>query len=498
MKLKGIGQGRHRTNAELEPNFYSMKPVAGPGDNMDAESGIASALAVARLQQQQQLGASHSAAMAANALNNATSLNAFHLFGNNVPAGTASTAGTGSATTFDLNNLFFLTNGGDLNQASQVNAVLMPQNQQERNFQAAQQGSANSSAFLLANLLNNGSNHVASTSNVNENGMHAPAAFDLSNGSSQHHYTYDPGAQLQQDMELSNLRNLLQNTDANPVAAQTLMQYMADSNSDTSSQAPSAQTVPANAATNGVAPMSWPTHGGTPRTHQSQQIDNVDYSNALRNTAGLASTDDLAGSFGLEGSSLRRMSTSAMTSFLSSHIPGSYARNDSSNATATHYSNSLATSPHISSLEAPNMSNIRRLSSLTGRHSESANDLLQLLEATGASTDAPGFMASQQANRGTYQARQPSASASGTQHYSILNSATGGGGAGSSISELLGGNRMAQAASNPTFLDSVYEPIPIKDGTGGDGQQKSADRTSPSGSVNSHSLTGRPSSPGCR
>ena len=490
MKLKGIGQGRHRTNAELEPNFYRMKPV-GPGDSIDADLGIANALAASRLQQQQQqMGASHTAAMAANALNNATSLNALHLFGNNAPAATTSTmgstAGMGSGANFDLNNLFFLTNGGDLNQASQISAVLIPQNQQERNFQAAQQGSANSSAYLLANLFN------ANANNSSHENCTQHAAFDMSSGSFQYHHANDPAGNLQ-DIDLSNLRNLLQNSEANPLAAQTLMQYMADSSSDTSSQANAA---PPSAPTISGSQVSWPTHGAPPRTYQSQQVDHTDHSmnaptSALQSTNvghGLTGTEDFASSLGLDGSSFRRMS--------------------SANSAATRYSSNLGTSPHISCLEAPNNTTSRFFSSPQGRHSESAKDLLQLLESNGASTDAPGFKATQttdrmtsassglynSASRGIYQSRQLPA----TQQYSFLNTAGGGGGPGSSISELLGGSRMPQAASNPTFLDSVYEPIPIKDGTGGaGGQQKAADRTSPGGSVNSHShsLTGRPSSP---
>ena len=481
MKLKGIGQGRHRTNAELEPNFYRMKPV-GPGDIIDADVGIANALAVSRQQQQQQQGAPQAAS--ASTLNRVTSLNALNIFGGNSGAATSSIANTlgSSGANIDLNNLYFLTSGGD---PSQMDAILLPQSHDESNFQAAQQQSANSSAFFLANLFN------ANASSSSE--MQSPTAFDMSNGSLQYRQTSDAG-QLQ-DVELSTLRNLLQNADSNPHAAQTLMQYMADSNSDSSSQTHGAQTNHPSSAANESSQVSW--QNLVAHTGNMDHAMNGNPASLRTGTGSAYGSDVLSNSFGHGGSSARRMSTAAMSSLLSSQM------STSTESAAARYA-ATVTSPNLGSVEAPNNANLLFLSSLQDpQRSESANNLLQLLDSAN-STDPPGFTGNQLITRMTdsstiqnhgqfglhgaatgrgaayqphYQAPVP---VPATQQYAILGSANAGG-SGSSFSDL-------HAMPNPTFLDSVYEPIPIKNGTGDDAHQKPAERTSPSGSVNSQSL----------
>jgi len=447
MKLKGIGQGRHRTNAELEPDFYSMKPI-GTGKSVDSMADI---LAV-RHQQHLRTSAAADLPAPAPALAGMTStssssnmggtpMNVLHFFGGNGDCGDNNPSSTGnvgfganaSTLGIDLSNLYFLTNG-----AGEYSQIMPPQFSQDA-FQAVQQGSANCSSLMLANLFNNSGVNAGATST---NGNMATTGGANSQGRDQ------------QEIDNS-MSSCHQTNEGNMMNTNNFMQSMVEDKNSGSTQSQNGQQQQAQSA-----------------LHQAIYSDsNQTVSNSNTELA------ELANSLGLDESSICRMSTAALTTLLSSRL--SSARTDDPVGTGTR-SNAMNQmhSPHVGNADTTNSNPLL----FQGQQSNSSNNLFHLFENSSSSNDP----AVQHSTRKSSTTAPVVNNSSFGQHY--LFQTQGATPASQQLGFLNGGRglQMSQTSSNPTFLDSIYEPISVKeDGVGP--QQKVSGRNSPSGSVNSAS-----------
>ena len=524
MKLKGIGQGRHRTNAELEPNFYRMKPVG------DASNPVDSALDVIQHQASAAVAPSASASNVAHnsASPSATSVNVLQLFGggnandafnSNVNAAAAANqanngAGRGfqrRASSFtDVHNLFFLAgNGGNNGAAGDVfNQGNSMGGQQDSFHQNSQQGGASasasaSSAPLLANTFGNQGN--AAGANAGMDGFAAGGNNSSTNrGQGNDDSNQWSASSLFANASNNNLGPLFQNADANLVTTASLMQYMADSNSDSAGQSPP-----------GAAGGAQTSSQQQSQLHQQQGNANSNAWAGLGNatdaltmsgnlhhgaTTGMNnsnSNNDLANTFRLDGPSLRRMSAAAVSTLLgggyqqpNSFVAASAAAfgNNSGNVNSSNNANGFSLGDFDSNSNLFLLSQLQQQQQQHQRRSSSSNNLLQHLESSSAA-DPPGssFLASQTLNRLAANSSGNASTTNQLQHETPASQQLAflqqqqqqqqqqqnnpaGGGSSFLFHDLFGGNRASAAAAsrpslpgNHTFLDSACEPIPIKE-----------------------------------
>ncbi|CAB9525688.1 stress transcription factor B-2b [Seminavis robusta] len=534
MKLKGIGQGRHRTNAELEPNFYRMTPI-------DANTPVPAALAVkmgaagaigqySATAGAQSLGPQAVAAAAAahptanSALNNAATVNLLQLFQQGggttntnhaaAPAASgasmvaANNAQQGLAAHPELTSLFFLTNPGDLvtlqamgNGNSAAGGTVGGEQQRAGNQQDL--GNSNTTrqhqhqsaqdALMLANLFNGtgsssggaSSNHAAmqqlqliqDSSGIDDGNAHAWAAPSSN---------FLAAAPLLQNAADANGANPFLNT-------ATLMQYFSDNSPDRDSppEAPAPSPFPAPVARaqqqQAQAPQSAASAWSSLAAATGLANANEHSSTGQARLPNSNSSNDLANTFQFEGPSLRRMSAAAMSTLLSAHLGNSgrsilaEGNNDhvgiaaaASATNATHHHRRPSSGAMGGAANNPfggdSNQNLLLFSTLhNSRNLSSSNLLFQSVEGstTGHLSAAPSATGSVHTN---YAANAPGpAPTPASQQLALLNAAAAVGNGSNPTSGLLYSElgRAANAAANhvthPTFLDSVYEPIPIKE-----------------------------------
>jgi hypothetical protein len=522
MKLKGIGQGRHRTNAELEPNFYRMSHI-DRNTIIATGAGVGTVTSATNLEQPPTLSTVPSTLPTANsALSNATTVNLLQLFQGTVPPGTSAnvqvaTQGQGSLLTMgnvmnqDLSNLYFITNASELASLQQslenhgaivgnANAtggggLQQPQQQDER--QSTQQ------AFMLADLFNAGSSVGGSvagaapsfTNNTGSTPLQQLFALDdssssqhhntgntvfqqlfaLDNGTSGHHRHQHGGdhdalnaahpswasaPSTSNYLGGSNSNLLLQS--AGDINTAALMQYFSD-NSPERDSAPDApaygslqqQTHAEHqyAASGSAAWSSLAAATGLSSTIGAPVASGYDTSaQMIRNYEGYNSSSEFSNAFQFEGPSMRRMSASAMSALL--NILGE-GNNDTPGATASG-------NDHPSSYPLGGDSNQNRLlfSNLHNSRNLSSTNLFyqSLMDASMNATTNNPASASQLG---------PDPPPAG-QQLALLNAAAAAGSSANATNNFYvfsdpSRTTASVQVSHPAFLDSVYEPIPIKE-----------------------------------
>lgn len=494
MKLKGIGQGRHRTNTELEPNFYCMQAV-GPGDQVDATligmQPNASAAAVAYA-----LGKSPASAPAVSVTQAHTSTaNAIQLFGGGKAGPVTKTSALPLVTHGmdpSLNTVFFFTNANGLASLPRLGggtmagggAAVVMQHSSAAGRSTQQEGLQPSKhhCSFLANLFSgtaNNSNHMASTGTDDAQVNHRRRASaetqvcQVGTDSTNELNQWSPSNLF--GCNTSNIA-LLQNPDTKLLTTATLMQYMGDTNASDGTGFLSHGQASSDATSNTLANVTSQPTTQSPWTSLASgglSSDNISITNSAGPNHGnalvaKASSSDLLNTFWLDGPSVRRMPAAAVSSIFTPHA--------SNPASATN----LSGSPFDSNPD------LLLFPGLKQSQKSSNND--HLMECS--PLDPSGTMATAQAlnwmTAGHHSTIQESSitvpatapgptptSASQGLGFADMEAVTGGsadvtpGTSGRQSGYLFGDNLPAcggTAASQPTFLDSVYEPIPIKEG----------------------------------
>lgn len=467
MKLKGIGQGRHRTNAETEPDFYRMKPI-GPDDVIQLPPQHQQPQQQQHSQQQHDYRGAHSSASlpplgsppataAFNAASVKLAIQLANQSGTNATGGIAAYDPSATATPNDLASLFFL-NANNQEQHQDMSAT--------GHQHSGNAATTNASTLLLSNLLNT-SNHGSTNYNYYGHSEQQPNVSSNanqdhdSNPNSNNHTRNLSFTSFFQNTDASNANIINNNNNNNNFSMADLMQqYLPGSSSD---------------------------------------IQNTDWANTLAAFASSASSPEVIGNTSNDNP-LRRMSAAAMTSLLNGVQNTSVnTTTNTNNATASISQYFDAGSNINNNNNSANMflfsGNAPRQQLQQEQQQQTMNQSLTPQDSYSSDFNRNQAIGRLPASASAYSFQQPRYShnnnaadtvpqfQTASQQLSFLNSAASGSSSATTptgasfLSDLMmntanrpnsnvGGSVAGGIGnSNPTFLDSVYEPIPIRDDT---------------------------------
>lgn len=490
MKLKGIGQGRHRTNAELEPNFYRMQAV-GPGDQVDVTligmQPNASAAAVAYASGRSPALAPIPAPAVAEAQAHPNTTNVLQLFGGRNAGPVTKTSALPRVThNADFNNVFFLTNANELASLQSVEgltiaaggAAVVMQDSSDAGINTQQEGLQPSKHHLsiLANLFNavNTTAQMASSSSGDAQVNHRRRTSAEAQVGTKSANDLNQWSQSNLLEGCSSNLALLQNPDTNLLTTATLKHYTDDSNTSDGTkvhshgQASSDATSRnfANAASRPAPQSPWASLASAGLS--SEDISSPNSAGASHGSMLVAKTsnNDLLDTFRLGGPSLRRMSAAAMSSLFIPHASNPTGASNRSGSSIDSNPNLLLFSSHQQSRNSSNSliegSSIDPSGALTTAQAlnwmTAGHDSISRESIITATNTAPGpILASASHQLGIFDV---GTAAGGNANVTQGTSDKQSGHLFGDILPVCGGT----AANQPTFLDSVYEPIPIKEG----------------------------------
>ena len=400
MKLKGIGQGRHRTCAETEPDFYRMRPV-GPGDKVDP---------IASYSLQPNLSAPPLAHPGANT-SDRNSMNLFQLVNQNSNVTTGASA--------DLSNLIHLSNQ-------------MVSNADQLDHQHKNSDYTNASAFFLSNIFQTTGDNFGQTRND-----------EVQNTSNAN----------------ANLAYLFQGNDpsTNFAMSSLLQQYMPENSANSNSGANITRNgnILHSPAINSVESPPW----SNTTNYGAFQPEFSSQTNHSRDSG-----DDTA----------RRMSAAALASLLSGHdnTAGNQNQQQSRGHSRNNSNSNLLFSPNFQSTSSSHQQSLNHNLPVHGNdHSSDAHYALGRLSTSAATM--PFSQENVDGSNSNVNNSYSNRNSAANQQYSFLSNASAGnmalfsdfmmnrGSGGGSTSNSGGGFNIGN--TNPAFLDSVYEPIPIKE-----------------------------------